>query len=210
MAMQKQMLSQMGSRVPFALGDAARAAMMKGEYNGNIYQDLADRAGTHLTAEKLANMDIDELTELAHMANGQEGTDGVSSGASLSDSQRQIINDRIDEVEGDDILKTKVAGRDRTQYDRIRGSGASPTSELEIPHGPSGSPSGVDSSLPTASSSSSSSSTAPSMPEEWRAWHEEQARRNNPNAADRGSTTDADGRATPTGATDDYHDGMSK
>ena len=150
MAMQKQMLSQMGSRVPFALGDSARAAMMKGEYNGNIYQDLADRAGTHLTADKLANMDIDELTELAHMANGQEGTDGISSGASLSDSQRQIINDRINEVEEDDILKTKVAERDRTQYDRIRGSGASSTSEFEIPHEPSGSPSGVDSPPPTA------------------------------------------------------------
>lgn len=133
-AMQKQMLSQMGNRVPFALGDAARAEMMQGKYTGNIYEDLAKRASSHLTAEKAANLDIDELTELANISTGAKSaaTDAInetvtnpSEQDALRNSVASSVSSRISEVEADDILKNSVAERDRVQYDRIRGAAPS-------------------------------------------------------------------------------------
>lgn len=94
--------------------------MMRGEWQGNIYQNLADRSATHSTPEKFANLDIDELRTLADMAQ-----DGGSHGVTLTDEQRTVINDQITAVEKDEILRTKVAKRDRDQYIRLR-DGASP------------------------------------------------------------------------------------
>ena len=139
---QKQMLSEFGNRVPFALGDTERAAMMEGKYNGDIYERLAERAQSNLTPQQLASMDIDELRELANMS---EGTS--ASGKTLSDDQRKAIADKIAMVENDDILKNSVAERDTVQYNRIRGSsGSSPADELKVPRG-----SGTTSAGPTPS-----------------------------------------------------------
>lgn len=126
-AIQKQMLSEMGNRVPFALGDQDRAEMMTGDYKGNIYENLARRAETNLTPEKLANMDIDELRELADMSNGTS-----ASGVTLTPEQRKVVNDRIGAVEADDILKNSIAKRDRDQYARL--GGASGETEMSVPH----------------------------------------------------------------------------
>ena len=144
-AMQKQMLANFGNRTPFALGDSERAQMMKGEYQGNIYQRLAERAQTNLTPEQLAHMDIDELKELGNMSagtafNSEEGSAALDAGVRLTDDQRASLQAKIAAVEGDDILKNSVAERDVTQYNRIRGSGTpSPAGELEVPHTTTGS-----------------------------------------------------------------------
>lgn len=149
-AMQKQMLSEFGSRIPFGMGDQDRAAMMRGEWQGNIYQNLADRSATHSTPEKFANLDIDELRTLADMAQ-----DGGSHGVTLTDEQRAVINDQITAVEKDEILRTKVAKRDRDQYARLTGtSGPSMESgaEISVPHGSGAQPAADTStqSYPTA------------------------------------------------------------
>tara|TARA_Y100000114_G_C11719156_1_gene307556 strand:- start:88 stop:1215 length:1128 start_codon:yes stop_codon:yes gene_type:complete len=57
-------------------------------------------------------------------------------------------------------------------------------------------------------STQSAAGEIPDMPEEFRVWHEEQARRANPSAADRGSSTDEHGTQTPDLAAEDYHERM--
>ena len=74
-SIQKQMKADGGSNMPWAAGENSQGDMVNGNYTGNggsLRDEMRDRVETHLSVEKLAGMNPDELKSIHKMAKNHE------------------------------------------------------------------------------------------------------------------------------------------
>lgn len=184
--MQKQMYADMSGK-PFAIGNLSAAELREGTYGSTeasgsrtVAQEFDQRVASKLTAEGLASMDPDEVKLATQMA-----TDGQ-----LSSEAMQSLTSNIQAVREDEILSKKVGAETSQSFDKILA--ASQTTNQSNAQG--------GSSIPSTTTPNASSDEAPgnlSVP------HNSTPRPSTP-------SVDSAGRQTPSSATEDYHDRMSR
>lgn len=122
---QKQMLHDGGSNMPWAVGDQARGAMENGMWGGidesgvaqaghgvTLNQQMQERVGTHMSVEKLAGMNPDELKSVHKMAkNGQ-----------LNPKQLTAVQEAIKKLRTDEQYKGSEKPNASPLYDEILGT----------------------------------------------------------------------------------------
>jgi hypothetical protein len=122
---QKQMLHDGGSNMPWAVGDQARGAMENGNWGGidesgnaqaghgvTLNEQMQERVGTHMSVEKLASMNPDELKSVHKMAkNGQ-----------LNPQQLAALQGAITKLRTDEQYKGSEKPNASPLYDEILGT----------------------------------------------------------------------------------------
>jgi len=208
--MQKQMYADMSGK-PFALGNQSAAELREGTYGSTaasgsrtVSQEFDQRVATKLTAEGLASMDPDEVDLATRMAK-----DGQ-----LSSEAMQSLTSNIQSVRDDEILNKKVGAKTNQSFNEILAASQSTSqpSGAATPPANGGSSTGGSTASPATPTPSTPSSGSGS-PGNLSIPHSQPSGSSPSRPTARptgGSSVDTAGRHTPSSATEDYHDRMSR
>lgn len=96
-------------KTPFGVGDSDQGAAEIGDYKANIYKVAKQRITTHLSGQRLAGMDPDDIRLLFEMARSGK----------LNDAEVAKIHKAYDDWQKDDNLKSSIEEKHRVLLDPI-------------------------------------------------------------------------------------------
>ena len=130
----QQIVIKNKSKTPNGIGDADQGAATVGDYDNNVYETSRERLNTHMSGQKLASMDPDDLRLVFEMA--REGK--------LNNEEMLNVASAYDEWQKNPMLKSSLEQKHKALLDPIMKYVESGGTVSEFPQPGSPPPSGIE------------------------------------------------------------------